>query len=308
MSFLAIAPSPSWRFWWERRAKRSGQRGETRGNPGQQPLCRFLERIASSLPLSPWMPRRGRLVVPEVAHHVTQRGNNRQVVFDSDFDRQLFLDLLADYAPRHRLSILGFCLMSNHFHLVAVPEREDSLARTIGRLEADYARYLNVRRRTAGHLWQARFFSVPMEPRYGAIALAYVERNPVRAGMVDVAEEYPWSSAGARLGLREPPGWLELANWKQEWSAREWRELLRDPRQEEPFRLELRDATMAGLPLGEGLRRQLEERLGKRLRPGKAGRPPKQAPADAGSRSGAGEVPLFGAGSAKRRNVIRSSD
>ncbi|MFN0172182.1 MAG: hypothetical protein ACKV22_37755 [Bryobacteraceae bacterium] len=52
------------------------------------------------------MPRRGRLVVPEVAHRVTQRGNNRQVVFDSDFDRQLFLDLLAGYAPRHRLSVL----------------------------------------------------------------------------------------------------------------------------------------------------------------------------------------------------------
>ncbi|MFN0171594.1 MAG: transposase [Bryobacteraceae bacterium] len=180
------------------------------------------------------MPRRSRLVVPEVAHHVTQRGNNRQVVFDSDFDRQLFLDLLADYAQRHRLSILGFCLMSNHFHLVAVPEREDSLARTIGRLEADCARYLNVRRRTAGHLWQARFFSVPMEPRYGATALAYVERNPVRAGMVDVAEEYRWSSAAARLGLTQPPKWLELDDWKQEWSAGEWRQLLRDPRQEDP--------------------------------------------------------------------------
>ncbi|MFN0166375.1 MAG: hypothetical protein ACKV22_08075 [Bryobacteraceae bacterium] len=98
--------------------------------------------------------------------------------------------------------------------------------------------------------------------------------------------------------MREPPEWLELDDWKQEWSAEEWRELLRDHRQEEPFRVELRDATMAGLPLGEGLRSQLEKQLGKRLRPGKAGRPPKQAAADAGSGSGAGEASLFGAGRA----------
>ncbi|MFN0165478.1 MAG: hypothetical protein ACKV22_03520 [Bryobacteraceae bacterium] len=153
-----------------------------------------------------------------------------------------------------------------------------------------------VRLRTAGHLWQARSFFIPMEPRYRASALAYVERNPVRAGMVDVAEEYRGSSAGARLGLTEPPEWLKLDDWKQEWSAGEWRELLSDPMQEAPFRVELRDATMAGLPLGEGLRSQLEEQLGKRLRPGKAGRPPKQAEAEAGSGRGTGQVSLFGAG------------
>jgi putative transposase len=217
------------------------------------------------------MPRRSRLVVPELAHHVTQRGNNRQVVFDSDFDRQLFLDLLADYAPRYRLVILGFCLMSNHFHLVAVPEREDSLARTIGRREADYARDLNVRRRTASPSLASAVLLRSNGAEVWRDRPGLVERNPVRAGMVEVAEEHRWSSAAARLGLKEPPEWLELDDWKREWSVEEWRELLRDPRKEESFRVQLRDATMGVYRWARGSDRNWKSSSGRGSGRGKRG-------------------------------------
>ena len=147
------------------------------------------------------MPRSKRIVVPGLPHHITQRGNGRAKVFDCDQDRMVFLDLLANYSRQYGLAMWGYCLMSNHFHLVAVPAHEGVTAKVMGRLEADYARFLNVRRRTSGHLWQARYHSVAMEPPHCWRALAYVERNPVRAAMTPAATPYPWSSAAARMGV-----------------------------------------------------------------------------------------------------------
>lgn len=217
------------------------------------------------------------MAIPKIPHHITQRGNNRQPVFDSGSDCAVFLNLMGRYASRYGVAILGYCLMPNHFHLVAVPEEADSMAKTIGRLEADYARYVNVRRNAGGHLWQARFFSVPMDSQYCVKALAYVERNPVRAGIVERAEEYGWSSAAARLGLSEVPEWLRLESWRREWTVEEWRRVLNYGVEERTFGKELRDASMGGNPLGARLIARLEWTLGRPLRPGKAGRPRKWA-------------------------------
>lgn len=219
------------------------------------------------------MPRRARIVAPGLAHHVTQRGNNQQNIFDTDFDRKLFLELLGSHASKHKLAIWGYCLMANHFHLIALPETEDSLARTLCRLLADYARYLNVRRGANGHLWQARYYSTPMDERYRWRALAYVERNPVRAGIVREAWEYPWSSAGARLGRRTAPEWLQLSEWHRHWTSLEWTWQLAHGGREPAFAKELKDATLRGHPLGGELTDRLEQALGIRIRPGIAGRP-----------------------------------
>jgi putative transposase len=219
------------------------------------------------------MPRSKRIVVPGLPHHITQRGNGRARVFDSDDDRVVFLDLLAAYSRQYQLTVWGYCLMSNHFHLIAVPSREDSAAKVLGRLEADYARYLNVRRGTSGHLWQARYHSVPMDLTYCWRALAYVERNPVRAGMTSSATNYPWSSAQARLGMTLAPAWLDLNPWAQEWTRREWLQWLSDDNSDEMTRVELQEATLSGYPLGAALSERLERELGRRLRRGKAGRP-----------------------------------
>src|SRR6266478_6143086 len=93
----------------------------------------------------------------------------------------------------------GWCLMSNHVHLIAVPERADSLAVLLRRVHGRYAQYYNTRWGRTGHLWQNRFFACLLERDHLWTALAYVDRNPLRAGMVRGAADYRWSSAAAHL-------------------------------------------------------------------------------------------------------------
>jgi len=96
------------------------------------------------------MARIARLVIPGIPHHVTQRGNNRKQVFFSSQDHLLYLQLFKDYAERYHLSLTGYCLMPNHVHLIVIPHEADSLARTLGRTHADYARAANIHARTTG--------------------------------------------------------------------------------------------------------------------------------------------------------------
>jgi len=97
------------------------------------------------------------------------------------------------------VSILGYSLMSNHVHVMALPVREDSLSILLRRVHGRYAQYYNARSGRSGHLWQNRFFACVLGPSHLWAALRYVERNPVRAGMVERAADYPWSSASAHL-------------------------------------------------------------------------------------------------------------
>lgn len=151
------------------------------------------------------MSRVARIVVPGFAHHVTQRGNRRADVFETDEDRHAYLRFLTQYADKHGLSVWAYCLMTNHVHLVVVPEREDSLAKALRDAHTVYAMRFNTRTRLSGHVWQGRFYSCPMDETHLWTAVRYVERNPVRAGLVSRAEDYPWSSAPAHCGDCPPP-------------------------------------------------------------------------------------------------------
>jgi len=125
------------------------------------------------------MPRQRRAVIPNCPHHITQRGNNRRDVFFSDRDRELYLTLLKEYSQQYKLDILGYCLMTNHVHVVPTPTTEQSLAKVFGRTHNDYARSLNIRRRESGHLWQNRFHSCPVQSCYLGAAPAYVESSEI---------------------------------------------------------------------------------------------------------------------------------
>ena len=151
-----------------------------------------------------FMPRTARIVIPEIPHHVTQRGNNRQAVFFVDDDRRAYLGILAEETAAANVAILGFCLMTNHIHLIATPHRANALARAIGRVHFRYAQYINRRHNRSGHLWQNRFFSCPLGQHHFLRAMRYVERNPVRASIATLAWEYPWSSAAVHVGQAMP--------------------------------------------------------------------------------------------------------
>ena len=172
------------------------------------------------------MPRRGRCIIPGVACHVTQRGVDRQATFSVDDDRLTYLGLLRDNLADAQVCILAFCLMTDHAHVVAIPQEGTSLSILFRRLHGRYAQYYNARWGRTGHLWQNRFHACALGPEHLWRALAYVERNPVRAGMVREAAEYRWSSAAAHLSGAGGDGVLDMEWWRREGPA-DWAMRLR---------------------------------------------------------------------------------
>jgi putative transposase len=170
-----------------------------------------------------------RVVVPGVPHHITQRGNNRQIVFFTDDDRRLYLTLLAEQSKRYSLAIRGYCLMNNHVHLVAVPEHDWSLSKTLAAVHLRYTQFVNRAHGRSGHLWQNRFYSCPLEGEHELTAVRYAERNPVRARLVRLPWRYAWSSAAVHCGERAQIDVLEPDIWQRRYSCAQWRRILQQP-------------------------------------------------------------------------------
>ena len=232
------------------------------------------------------MPRTARIVIPGCPHHVTQRGNNRQDVFFVDDDRRMYLSILAEQAEAFGVTVQGYCLMDNHVHLVATPRTAESLAKAIGRTHWVYTRYINRLHGRVGHLWQNRFYSCALDEMHLWRAMAYVERNPVRAKVVRRAWRYPWSSAAAHCGQKVAASSggdvldLDLPWWWAHQTPEAWREVVaagEDAADLATFRL----GAARGRPLGsDSWLSKLERRVGRRLRPRPVGRPRKKAKTD----------------------------
>jgi len=197
------------------------------------------------------MPRKPRLVVPGVPHHITQRGVDRKPIFLDDDDRTLYLRLLEESADSCHLRIWGYCLMPNHVHLIVVPDTETSLWKPLSIAHSNYARYFNQKRGGCGHLWQGRYFSTAMDQSHRWWALAYVEQNPVRAGLARVAKDYPWSSAQEHLGLGRGSLTLDHVEWRAAYDSNRWSEVLRSSILDEAMSTRFREATRTGHPLGD---------------------------------------------------------
>jgi putative transposase len=219
------------------------------------------------------MARLARIVVVNVPYHVTQRGNARQFILTSDDERLVYLELLRKYVQLHELSLLGYCLMSNHLHLVVVPRKADSLALALKNTHGRYASYWNAAHKSTGHVWQGRFYSCPLDSAHLWIALRYTERNPVRAGLLAKAESWAWSSAPAHCGTKDPDVSLEMEMWEKRWSTQRWREYLADGEKESEIAA-IRKCTHTGRPLGTPeFLRSLEQATQRLLVPQKGGRP-----------------------------------
>jgi putative transposase len=145
------------------------------------------------------MARLARVVIPGIAHHVTQRGNGRARTFFSNTDYALYRDLLAEQCRRADVEVWAWCLMPNHVHLVLVPSDADGLRRALAAVHRRYAGIIHARRRRTGHFWQGRFGAVAMDEDHLAAAMRYVSLNPVRARLVARAQDWRWSSTRAHL-------------------------------------------------------------------------------------------------------------
>lgn len=192
------------------------------------------------------MPRSARLVVPTVPHHLTHRGNNKQRTFFTEGDYRLYRKYLAAACADTGTAIWAWCLMPNHVHLILVPSAGGGLGAVMRRTQGRYTRAINAREGRVGHLWQARFASFVMDEPYLLACARYVELNPVRAGLTQRAEDWPWSSARAHLdgskdGLTDPAPLLE--RWP------DWRRIIEAPLEEEAL-LAIRERERTGRPLG----------------------------------------------------------
>jgi len=218
------------------------------------------------------MARIARLVVPGLPHHVTQRGNRRGQVFFEDSDYALYLDMLAESAARARCEIRAYCLMPNHVHFILVPSEEDGLRRTFADLHRRYTGYINARARTTGHLWQGRYGSVVMDETHLFHAIRYVTLNPVRAGLVKRAEEWPWSSARAHLAGHDN-GVVNVAPVLDR--VGDFQQFLGEPFDEDAAYAPLRRAETIGRPVGDtDWLKMLEKQTGRVLMAQKRGRKP----------------------------------
>ena len=218
------------------------------------------------------MVRLARVIAIDVPHHVTQRGNARRYILDRDSDRMVYLSLLREYVDLYGLSVLGYCLMSNHVHLVVIPRKATSLALVFKQTPGRYASYWNAGHKSSGHAWQGRFYSCPLDESHLWTALRYAERNPVRAGLVEAAEQWRWSSAGVHCGLTANDGLLELVRWRARWDSSSWRKYLEEKDSEEEL-VALRQCTHTGRPLGTAeFIQAMEETTQRCLTPRKRGR------------------------------------
>jgi putative transposase len=170
--------------------------------------------------------------------------------FSSDVDRATYLKLMFHVLPEAGVRLLGWCLMPNHVHLIAIPSDENSLAVLLRRVHGRYAQYYNAKAGRIGHLWQNRYFSCMLGPGHLVRALLYVDLNPVRGGLVQSAASYVWSSAAAHARGADATGLMDIQGWRSLDAAGRWAATLCEREESNSEYTELRRCTFAGRPFG----------------------------------------------------------
>jgi putative transposase len=226
------------------------------------------------------MARLPRLTVPGYPHHVIQRGNNRQAIFAGADDYETLLSMLQEHAKKAAVAVHAYVLMSNHMHLLATPETAEGIPQMMQSVGRRYVRYFNQRQGRTGTLWEGRYKSTLIQAeRYLMACTAYIDLNPVRAGLVADPAEYPWSSHRHYIGLRQDklvtphPLYWEMGNTP---FAREaaYAEMVRAGISASQQKA-LTESAIRGWALGEpDYVAELQRRTERRVSRSRAGRPP----------------------------------
>ena len=141
------------------------------------------------------MPRTARASRGNFLYHVLNRGNARQDVFHKDGDFEAFVNLMVQANQRLPMRVVGYCLMPNHFHLLLWPRKDGDLSRWMQWLLTSHVRRYHRHYESSGHVWQGRFKAFPIQSdEHFATVLRYIERNPLRAGLVERSQDWEWSS------------------------------------------------------------------------------------------------------------------
>ncbi len=218
------------------------------------------------------MPRSVRTLIGGLCYHVINRGNGRARVFHNEADYREFLKLLTSASDRLPLRLLAYCLMPNHVHLVLWPHEDGEVSRWMQWLMTTHVRRHHRRHGTDGHLWQGRFKAFPIQRDEHLLAvLRYVERNPLRAGLVERAEDWPWSSLGAAEPAPVPP--LHRGPVPPPANRRAWVNEAEDPGQLAALRRSVNRGTPWG---GPAWAKRTAARLGIEASPRPRGRPVKR--------------------------------
>ncbi len=214
--------------------------------------------------------------------HIIQRGNNRQACFYDEEDYQLYLDLLQDYSQATGCTVHAYVLMTNHVHILLTPKEKESVGQLMKRLGQRYVQSINRRYRRSGTLWEGRFRScIAQEDNYLLECQRYIELNPVRAKMVEHPADYKWSSyrcnaQGEGNTLIQPHFMYEGLGKRESTRLKNYRSLFQTEL-EAGLVDEIRKATNGNYVLGDGrFKEEISEMLGRRVSPGKAGRPKKE--------------------------------
>ena len=205
------------------------------------------------------MPRTARASVGDVCYHVVNRGNARGEVYHKDDDYAAFVTLIGQACERLPMRVLAYCLMPSHFHLVLWPRGDGDLSRWMQWLLTAHVRRYHRHYQGSGHVWQGRFKAFPIQQdEHLLTVLRYVERNPVRANLVERAEHWAWSSAPLWAGM-ELPYYLQVGPVRYEGSWLAW---VNRP-QTDAEEAALRKCIVRGTPFGGSLwQRRTAGRLG----------------------------------------------
>lgn len=192
------------------------------------------------------MPRPKRVTPGGYCYHVLNRGNARQEVFHKPADYAAFVKLFDEAHTRFPMRLLAYCLMPNHFHLVLWPREEGELSRWMQWLQTTHVRRYHEHYQTGGHVWQGRFKAFPIqEDDHLLTALRYVERNPLRAGLVTAVDAWQWSSLNL-FSQKERPQWYSAGPVPR---GRNWRSHVAEPQTDMEL-LALRRSVNRGTPYG----------------------------------------------------------
>jgi putative transposase len=225
-----------------------------------------------------YMARQARIVIPNTAHHITQRGNRGDFIFFEKEDYKTYLDILNEQCLKLGVSLYSYCLIPNQVHFIAEPSEAQNLSRAIGETHRRYTNIINKRQGWTGHLFQNRFFSYACDEQYMIRAARYIETLPVTLKLTPHPQNYLWSSAKSRIRINQNNNIIKPFSGFQ--TINNWEDFLMRPMNESEINM-IQLHLQTGRPRGSNMFLDtIERQIGRSVRPKKRGRKPKNKDQD----------------------------